>query len=268
MRENKFRQKLQSEGPIFGMAVYTSSPTIVEVIGYSGFDFIFLDSEHTPLAVDGHLEHIMRAADVSGVSVVIRVKGNDEHLVRNAFEMGVDGVVVPHMRTREDAEKAVRFAKFPPRGIRGASSDVRTAEYAAARDFNWEAFVKKTNNDTVVIGLAEDKEFFDNIDEIFQVDGLDMINFGPTDLAMSLGLSLLYQMDAPPILERFEKLVRKARERRIALMSPAAPPTLEQVKKLANYGVKAIILRNDIVNFRNLCKQYIDQIVTPVRERR
>lgn len=268
MRENKLRKALQSDKPIFGMAVYTGSPTLVEVIGYSGFDFIFLDSEHTPLAVDGHLEHIMRAADVSGVSVVIRVKGNDEHLVRNAFEMGVDGVVIPHMRTREDAEKVVKYAKFPPRGIRGASADVRTAQYAAARDFNWEAFIKKTNDDTVVIGLAEDKEFFDNIDDIFQVDGLDMINFGPTDLAMSLGLSLLYQMDAPPIQERFEKLVQKARERHIALMSPAAPPTLEQARKLVQAGVKAIIMRNDIVNFRNLCKQYIDNVVIPVREGR
>jgi 4-hydroxy-2-oxoheptanedioate aldolase len=268
MRENKLRKALKIEGPIFGMAVYTFSPTIVEIIGYSGFDFIFLDSEHTPLGVDATLEHIMRAADAAGIAVVLRIKGNDEHLIRNALEMGADGVVIPRMRTKADAEKAARCARYPPQGMRGASPDVRAAQYGAAADFNWEEYIRKVNEEIVVVGLAEDKEFFDNIDEILAVDGIDMINFGPTDLAMSLGLRLLYNMEAPPIQEAFEKLRTKAAARGISLMSPAAPPTLEQARKLADKGVKAIILRNDIVNFRAICRQYIDQVIRPIREKR
>jgi 4-hydroxy-2-oxoheptanedioate aldolase len=268
MRENKLRRALKTEGPIFGMAVYTFSPSIVEVIGYSGFDFIFLDSEHTPLGVDATLEHLLRAADAAGIAVVLRIKGNDEHLIRNALEMGADGVVIPRMRTKADAEKAARCARFPPRGMRGASPDVRAAQYAAAADFNWEEYIRKVNEEIVVVGLAEDKEFFENIDEILAVDGIDMINFGPTDLAMSLGLKLLYNMEAQPIQEAFEKLLTRAAARGISLMSPAAPPTLEQARKLADKGVKAIILRNDIVNFRAICRQYMDQVIRPIREKR
>ena len=75
-------------------------------------------------------------------------------------------------------------------------------------------------------------------------------------------------MKTQEIQEAFEKLRTKAAVRGISLMSPAAPPTLEQARKLADKGVKAIILRNDIVNFRAICRQYIDHVVRPIREKR
>ena len=266
MRANRFKNALKQGRTVFGMAVYSYSPTLVEVIGHSGFDFIFLDSEHTPLGVDTGLEHLVRAADVSNTSVILRIKGNDEHLIRNAFEMGVDGIVIPHMKDKEDAEKAVKSAKFPPSGIRGAAAEVRAANYGAG-DFNWVEYIKKSNEDTVVIGLAEDKEFFENMEDILSVEGLDMINFGPTDLAMSLGLSLLYQMDDPQIQEAFEKLIAKSKENNISIMCPAAPPTFEQAQKLIKQGVRAIILRNDIVNFKNICQQFVRDIIHPLRKK-
>jgi len=265
MRVNRFRNALRENRVMFGMAVYSYSPILVEVIGHSGFDFVFICAEHSALGIDPNLEHLVRAADASGISTVVRIKGNDEHMIRNAVEIGADGVVIPHMKTMADAEMAVKSAKFPPTGIRGAAAEVRAANYGAG-DFEWEAYIQQSNEDTVVIGLAEDKEFFENIDEILSVKGLDMINFGPTDLAMSLGLSLLYQMDAPPIKEAFEKLVSKARQKNIALMSPAAPPSLEQARMLADNGVRAIILRNDIVNFKNVCQQYVKDIIVPLRK--
>ena len=265
MRVNRFKNALKQGRTVFGMAVYSYSPTLVEVIGHSGFDFIFLDSEHTPLGVDANLEHIVRAADVTDTSVILRIKGNDEHLIRNAFEMGVEGVVVPHLKVKADAELAVKSAKFPPFGIRGAAAEVRAANYGAG-DFDWAEYIKQSNEDTVVIGLAEDKEFFENMDDILSVKGLDMINFGPTDLAMSLGLSLLYQMDVPQIKEAFEKLISKAKNNNISIMCPAAPPTYEQAQKLIEKGVRAIILRNDIVNFKNICQQYVKDIIAPLRK--
>jgi len=74
------------------MSIY--SPSILEIID-SGCDFTFLDSEHTPLGVDATLVQIMRATDVAGIAVLLRITGKDQHLVRNALEMGADGVVIP-----------------------------------------------------------------------------------------------------------------------------------------------------------------------------
>jgi 4-hydroxy-2-oxoheptanedioate aldolase len=251
---------------MFGMGVFSASPAIVEILGYSGFDFVFLDSEHTPLAIDSKLEHIACAADAAGISVVIRLKGNDEHMIRNALELGVDAVCIPHVVTRRDAEHAVRAAKFPPHGIRGASAETRAARYGAG-DFNWARYVAEANRDTIVIGLAEDKEFFDNIAEILSVDGLDMINFGPSDLAMSLGHAELYAMDAPGVRPAFERLMQEARARGKAVMCPAAPPTLATAEALVAAGVTAITLRNDLVNFRTLCREFMDRIARPIQGR-
>ena len=145
MRVNRFKNALKQGRTVFGMAVYSYSPTLVEVIGHSGFDFVFLDSEHTPLGVDASLEHLVRAADVANTSVILRIKGNDEHLIRNAFEMGVDGVVIPHMKVKADAEMAVKSAKFPPFGIRGAAAEVRSANYGAS-DFDWKEYIQKIRN--------------------------------------------------------------------------------------------------------------------------
>lgn len=264
MRVNKLRQALAGEKSIFGMGFYSLSPAIMEIIGHSGFDFVFIDCEHSPLNVDATLENLLRAADYAGLGTVVRVKGNDEHMIRNALEIGADAVCVPHVRTAADAERAVLAAKFPPWGIRGAAGDVRSAHYGAGA-FDWQEYVEQSNRDSIIVPLAEDKEFFDNIDEILDVEGVDVVNIGPTDLAMSLGLKLLYRMDVPEIQTRFDTLLKKSTEKGVHVMCPLAPTNLNQARKLAAGGAKAILLRNDLFCVKTLCRQYIDDIVGPIR---
>jgi 4-hydroxy-2-oxoheptanedioate aldolase len=264
MKRNKLRAAMREGRPIAGMVAFTRSPAVVEVIGYSGFDFIFIDTEHTPLASGADLEHMILAADAAGLSVVVRLKGNDENQIRNALECGAEGVIIPRLKTRAEAEQALSAARFPPLGERGSATEVRAASYGTG-DFDWVEYVKRCNEDTVVIGLAEDKVFFDNIDDIMSVDGLDMICFGPTDLAMSLGLPLVYDMEAPPIQEAFQTLLAKARQYNTSVMSLVIPPTLEEARKLYEQGVNAVLLRSDIGILQATCRQIMDEVVKPLR---
>lgn len=264
MRINKLRKALAGDQPIFGMSFYSQSLAIMEIIGHSGFDFVFIDCEHTPLAIDAQLENVLRAADYAGLGTVVRVKGNDEHMIRNTFELGADAVCVPHIRRAADAERAVSFGKFPPWGVRGAAGDVRSAHYGAGA-FDWKAYVEQSNKDTLVVPLAEDREFFDNIDEILAVKGVDMVNIGPLDLAMSLGLGGLVRPDVPEVQSRFDLLLNKAREKGTHVLCPALPTTLERARELAGAGAKAILLRNDLICVKTICKQYVDDIVGPIR---
>ena len=261
MRVNKLRKALAKDGPIFGMAFYSQSLAIMEIIGHSGLDFVFIDCEHTPLGVDAALENVLRAADYAGLGTVVRIKGNDEHMIRNALEFGADAVCVPHIRNAVDAAQAVRSGKFPPWGIRGAAGDVRSAHYGAGT-FDWKEYVEQSNKDSMIVPLAEDREFFDNIDEILVVKGVDLINVGPLDLAMSLGLQ---SPTAPEVQTRLDMLLKKAVEKGTHIMLPALPATLEQARKLAAAGAKAINLRNDLICVKSVCKQYIDDIVGPIR---
>ena len=264
MRVNKLRKALAGPKPIFGMAFYSQSLAIMEIIGHSGFDFVFIDCEHSPLGVDASLENVLRAADYAGLGTIVRVKSNDEHQIRNALEFGADAVCVPHIRNAADAEQAVRSGKFPPWGIRGAAGDVRSSHYAAGA-FDWKQYVEQSNKDTMIVPLAEDREFFDNIDEILAVKGVELVNVGPLDLAMSLGLGSLSGIDAPEVKTRLDLLLKKATAKGINVMGPALPPTPELAQKMAAAGFKAILLRNDLFCVRTICKQYIDDIAGPIR---
>lgn len=261
MRVNKLRKALAKDGPIFGMAFYSQSLAIMEIMGHSGLDFVFIDCEHAPLAVDSQLENAIRAADYSGLGTVVRVKGNDEHMIRNALEFGADAVCVPHIRTAAEANQAVRCGKFPPWGIRGAAGDVRSSHYASGA-FDWKAYVEHSNQNTMIVPLAEDAEFFDNVDDILAVKGVELVNIGPLDLAMSLGL---HSPTVPEVVNRVEMLLKKASATGTHIMLPALPATVEQARKLVAAGAKCINLRNDLNCVRVVCKQYVDDIVGPIR---
>jgi 4-hydroxy-2-oxoheptanedioate aldolase len=182
-------------------------------------------------------------------------------MIRNALEFGADAVCVPHIRNAADANQAVRCGKFPPWGIRGAAGDVRSAHYGAGA-FDWKEYVEQSNENTMIVPLAEDREFFDNIDEILAVKGVELVNVGPLDLAMSLGLQ---SPTAPEVQTRLDVLLKKAVEKGTHIMLPALPATLEQTRKLVAKGAKAINLRNDLVCVKSVCKQYFDDIVGPIR---
>ena len=266
MRENIIKKKLAEGKTLMGMGVFTGSPTIIEMIGYCGFDFIFLETEHTPVPIARELQNLITTANSAGLGVICRVKCNDEVMIRQAFEFGADAVVVPHCRTAEDVRKMVKAAKFPPLGVRGAATDVRAAHYGCDYDFNYREFLKRSNEDTLCIALAEDPEFFENMDEILEVPGLSAVSLGPSDLSLALGNPDTYNLDMPEVKVRFEKLYKAAKEKNIPIMGPIAPPTYERLKQMKGQGLRIAILRNDITNFRNTLKGIIDNVVEPIRK--
>lgn len=266
MRENKIYNLLNSGKLAVGMGIFTGSPIIIQMIGFSGFDFVFIDMEHTPVTIDRDLQNLIIAANQSGLGTCVRVKYNDEVLIRTTAEFGADAVVVPHCRTAEDVKKMLRAVQFPPKGIRGSATDCRSAGYGCYPDFSFAEYVEKTNKETLVIPLAEDPEFFDNIDEILSVEGLGGVQLGPSDLALGLGIKKTYNFDNPEVKTRFEMLYKKAKEKGIPLMGPIAPPTLERAREMVNNGVRVMTLRNDVTNFKMLLAGLRKDVYLPLKE--
>jgi 4-hydroxy-2-oxoheptanedioate aldolase len=262
-KEKRLKKDLREGKVLCGCGVMSRSPVIVEMLGYSGFDWLFIDTEHTPIGSDLELENLVRAADASDIATVVRVKENKEHYIRNALEAGAEGIVIPHVATQEDAENAVKYARFPPRGIRGADPTVRSARYRCG-NFVWDTFIKDSNNEAMVIPLLEDKEFLANLDDILAVEGIDALCFGPTDYALSLGLNLLYDFNHPMITEAFEAIVDGGRKKGIPILSMVSPCTVDQSKKLSNMGVNFQLFGTDIGlisdTFRGLLENVISKI--------
>jgi 4-hydroxy-2-oxoheptanedioate aldolase len=263
-RKNALRKALAEGRVVCGVAVMSRSPIIVEILGYTGFDFVFIDTEHVPISSDLTLENLIRAAEASNIVPIVRVKENREHHIRVALESGAQGVVIPHVATREDAEHAAKYARFPLRGIRGADPTVRSAGYRSG-DFDWEEFITRSNDEAMVIPLLEDKAFLSNLDDILSVDGIDALCFGPTDYALSLGLNLMYDFNHPKIVEAFEAIIQGAKKKGLPILSAVNPPTLEQSMKLRDMGVNMQIFGNDIGQISAVYHHLMQEVVSKIK---
>lgn len=246
-------------GPVFGMACFTGTTSVIESIGYNGLDFVYLDLEHTPWMLGESFEKQIISARLAGVSVLVRMADNDEVAIRKVLEWGAEGVVIPHCRSAKDAAESVRAAKFSPLGRRGGESNVRAAKFGSS-NFDWNNYIKSQNEDTLVIPMDEDFEFTENIDEILSVPGIDAINFGPIDYAISLNLPVGYSM-GNEVKEAFDTLVYKSREKGLGVLGPVVPPNKENIQKAINDGYTMLILGNDMWHFQGSLKKMMKEAV-------
>jgi 4-hydroxy-2-oxoheptanedioate aldolase len=242
------REKMKN-GPVFGIVCYTGSVAAVEAIGNYGFDFVYLDLEHSPLDGIVNIEKLILAAIHSGVAPLVRVSQNNEMEIRKVLEMGAEGVIVPHCRTKQDIVNIMKGAKFPPLGRRGGESCVRSGNYGGP-GFAWHAYTKQSNEDTLVIPMDEDYEFSENIEEIFEVEGIDAVNFGPIDYALSIGAEVGYNSTDKRVSEAYTLLKQETSKRGIGILAPVVPSSSVDLKKAIDNGINMLILGNDMMYFQ------------------
>jgi 4-hydroxy-2-oxoheptanedioate aldolase len=255
IRENhRLAEKLRRGEATFGATFYTGSTTAIEVAGNWGLDFAFIDAEHTPVNIDAQMEKLVLAALLAGIAPLVRVRGTNEWDIRKSLEFGATGVIVPQVGTAEQARAIVRAAKFPPLGRRGGDASCRAAGFAGP-GFQWSAYMEHENASRLVIPMAESYEFFDNIDEILEVEGIDVINFGPADFSISRRISIDYSMSHPEVEERLAELIEKCHARNIKVMAPCIPPVAENVVALKKKGVDMIIMGNDVLFLNEGCRR-------------
>jgi 4-hydroxy-2-oxoheptanedioate aldolase len=180
---NKLKEKLRNRTVSYGIWLEWKDPDIIEFCGYLGFDYVMIEAEHAPLDRSTATE-LMRAADLVGMVPIVRVPANDPAVILGYLEIGTKGIYVPHVNTREDAERIVRSVKFPPEGRRGGGS-WRAVQYGL-KD-SPEQFFRRANEETMVIALVEETEGIKNLDAILDVDGVDVVGIGDGDLSLSMG---------------------------------------------------------------------------------
>ncbi len=184
LQHNSAKAKLRNGEAVYGCFVRYTNAALVEVLGYCGWDFIVFDGEHG-LIEPADCEQMVRAAELQGVTPIVRVPVNQQHVILRFLDTGAQGVHVPMVRSAADAESVVRSVKYQPRGGRGLAA-VRAADYAQKAPFR--QYVAEANNETLVSVHIETEDALDNLPDIVGVDGVDVIFVGPTDLSNSLGL--------------------------------------------------------------------------------
>ncbi|SFI94979.1 aldolase/citrate lyase family protein [Bradyrhizobium sp. Gha] len=186
-RLNRIKLALLEGRSAWGIGVQTNSAEIIEMAAAAGFDFVYLDCEHGSFGFDG-LIPLIRAAEASGVTPVVRVPDQTPSFIMRVLDAGAMGVIVPNVKSADEARAIVSAAKYldgANGGTRGACPGTR-ATWHQVRD--WKEFATTSNCDTTVWLLLESPEALKSANEISAVPGVDAIMLGPFDLAHALGL--------------------------------------------------------------------------------
>ncbi|MBM3823083.1 MAG: hypothetical protein FJ404_09390 [Verrucomicrobia bacterium] len=189
----RLREKLQADEPIFGLWVTLESASISEMAVALGLDWIVVDAEHGHLDWREILEHV-RAAVRSETVVLVRVAELNGGLIKRALDIGADGVVVPWIETADQLRQALAFCHYPPQGVRGIGAERATAWGQCLAQHTREA-----NDHLLVVPIVESVTAGSNISALAQVDGVEMVFFGPADYSSTAGFR--GQWEGPGVAE-------------------------------------------------------------------
>lgn len=262
MRRSKVLEKMRNgKVALLTSVILGPSALSVEIIGRAGLDGVWIDMEHRPLSWRETAEMI-QAARIVDTDAMIRIrKGEGYTSFFRPFEDGAAGIMVPHVKSREDAEWTVANAKFPPLGRRGCDTTAPDADASFADPL---AFLQHANRETFVVVQIEDAEALGHLDEIASVAGIDVLFIGPADLTISLGVP--FQYDSPRYREAVQA-IRRAAERNgkwwglVVGDVPSAVPYVEQ-------GARFICVGGDLFFFKAACldlRKNFDQALEAIR---
>ena len=184
MRENTLKRRLYAGKAAFGVMCTFPSPSVVEMLGHLGFDWILLDNEHGSITVDT-AEACIAAAELTGMAPIVRPVGNKPEIIAPFLDRGAWGVQVPHVNTADEARAAVDAVKYGPEGHRGIFSGGRPANYGFAG--STADYAREANAQTLVCLMLEEVEAIENLPELIKVPGVDVYFIGSGDLSQSMG---------------------------------------------------------------------------------
>ena len=179
---NVLRQKINNHEKVCGSLVSLTDPCLCEILGNAGFDFIWIDTEHTYMSYKEVLCHL-NAARSTGVGAVVRVPQNDLTFTKKILEMDVDGIIFPMVKTAEEAKELIEMTLYPPLGTRGFGP-MRAIRYGAD---DAAQYTEKKSLDICRFIQIEHIDCVENLEEIVKIPYIDGFIFGPNDLSLSEG---------------------------------------------------------------------------------
>jgi 2-keto-3-deoxy-L-rhamnonate aldolase RhmA len=207
LNETMNGRRLGGEGRLLALITKMPAAATVELAGHAGFDLVMLDTEHGPNGT-AELEHHIRAADSAGIGCLVRVGHAGSTDILRALDAGARGIVVPHVKSAEDLERAAALTRYPPTGRRSLAVSTRAGRYGTR---TIDEHLAAARHEVVLIAQIEDAESIDNIGEILRAPELDGVFIGPADLSASLGYP--GRLDNPVVSDVVDQIVTAVVER-------------------------------------------------------
>jgi 2-keto-3-deoxy-L-rhamnonate aldolase RhmA len=210
MRTNRVRQKVHAHEPTIGCFMGLGSPTVAELLAHAGFDWLVIETEHNGLD-SAEIQHMLMAMNGTETIPLVRIPSANPVFIQRALDMGALGIVVPLVRTAAEAKAIVHATRYPPHGTR-SFGPLRAEQYG----FDRKDYLKRANDNILVVLIIETAEALENLEAIAAVDGVDVLYVGPFDLCLSLGWDPL-QLPFPEFETVLERLMAVGRQHNIAI---------------------------------------------------
>jgi 2-keto-3-deoxy-L-rhamnonate aldolase RhmA len=204
---DRFRRKVKASEPLYGLWCTLGAASVAEIAATLGLDWITVDLEHGHQEWAQVLEHA-RAVRGSETAIFVRVPDISQSAIKRALDLGVHGVILPLVRTREDLERGMSFGRYPEAGVRGVGGE-RAVKWGLA----FGEYLAEADKQTMIIPMIETRGAAEHIEDLLGVPGLEMIFFGPADLSASYGR--LGQWEDARISELILKIRAQAKKRGI-----------------------------------------------------
>jgi 2-keto-3-deoxy-L-rhamnonate aldolase RhmA len=176
-----FRERIDAGEALVGPSISLSDPIVAEIL-VSVADFLWIDAEHNPLTPEAVQRHLL-ATNGTRCPAIVRVPTGDTNWVKIMLDSGADGVIGPQIRSLDEARRFVQACRYPPLGTRGFGPR-RPSRYG---DFGGADYVREANAEVLAFVMIEDVAVLGDLDAILDLEGLDGVCVGPSDLSGSLG---------------------------------------------------------------------------------
>jgi 4-hydroxy-2-oxoheptanedioate aldolase len=248
MRSSRIKAKLRRNEPALITTLHYTDATLYEMTSLMGFDGIWMDLEHHHYSVET-AANLMRAARVGTSDIIARPAKGEYMRMARLLEAGAQGIMYPRCESADEAAEVVRWAKFAPVGERGVDSANADAPYCSA-PIN--QYLKKANDETLVILQIESPRALEQVEAIARVTGVDVLMFGPGDFSVLSGVP--YQFGHALLVTARERIAKAAKN--AGIHWGTVSPTPEDTAKLMEMGARFICHGADII----LVKRGLEQM--------
>jgi len=260
-RKNPVRTALAKRRLLHGAFQVLRDRAVTEIVLGAGFDFLLVDTEHRPFNPET-IEDLVRTAQGQGSDkgVVVRVPRPSRGALQYAMESGADGVLVPLVNSRRQAEEIVSLTRYPPKGTRGLNTSTRASDWGQK---DAAAYTRKANRELLVAVQIETESGLEAVDEIAQVEGIDLLFVGPMDLSHSLGRT--GQLSHKKVRAAIARIFQSGRQhgKWLGVLAPDVP----FAKWCVAQGVQFLVYRSDL-RFLKAAAEQDFRAVTSLRRRR
>ena len=233
---NAFKHAIARGELQIGLWCSLCSPITAEIVCHSGFDWLLLDTEHSPNEVPDVLSQL-QAVQAGSASPIVRPAWNDIVLIKRFLDIGAQSLLIPFVQTAEEARRAVEATRYPPGGIRGITGSGRASRYGRVTNY-----LKNATQEICLLVQVETKSALDRIEEIASVDGIDGIFIGPNDLAASFGH--IGNWAHPEVQSALEDAVRRLKK--IGKPAGILTPNEEEAKRFIQWGYTFVAVGADL----------------------